>query len=75
MHINVRYYAMLKERRGMDAERVEVPSGTTARALYEQLFPEPRVPVQVAVAHAMVPVDTELNDGDEVVFLPPVGGG
>jgi len=75
MHIDVRYYAMLKERRGMDTERVEVPGGTTARALYALLFPEPRVPVQAAVGHAVVSLDTELNDGDEVVFLPPVGGG
>lgn len=75
MHVDVRYYAMLKERRGLDTERVEVPGGTTARALYEQLFAEPRVPVQAAVAHAMVPLDTELHEGDEVVFLPPVGGG
>jgi molybdopterin synthase catalytic subunit len=75
MHVDVRYYAMLKERRGLDAERVEVPEGTTARALYELLFPAPRVPVQAAVAHAVVSMDTPLRDGDEVVFLPPVGGG
>lgn len=75
MQVDVRYYAMLREARGCDAERVELPDGSTARALYEQLFPEPRVPVQVAVAHAVVGLDTVLNDGDEVVFLPPVGGG
>jgi len=75
MHVDVRYYAMLREARGRDAERVELPDGSTARALYEQLFPEPRVPVQVAVSHAVVGLDTVLTDGDEVVFLPPVGGG
>ncbi len=75
MQVTVRYYAMLKERRGVDSEVVEVSVGTTARELYEMLFPEPRVPVQVAVAHAVVPPGTVLEDGVEVVFLPPVGGG
>ena len=75
MQVTVRYYAMLKEQRGLERETVEVPSGTTAGALYEALFPPPRVPVQAAVAHQLVPLDTVLDYGAEVVFLPPVGGG
>ena len=75
MQVAVRYYAMLRERRGRDSERVVVSEGTTARQLYAQLFEPPRVPVQVAVQHRVVPMETVLRDGDEVVFLPPVGGG
>jgi molybdopterin converting factor small subunit len=66
---------MLKERRGRDEERVDVGLGTTAAQLYAQLFAEPRVPVSVAVNHKVVGATTVLCDGDEVVFLPPVGGG
>ncbi|EOD4151032.1 molybdopterin synthase sulfur carrier subunit [Vibrio cholerae] len=29
----------------------------------------------VAVNQSIVPFDTELNDGDEVAFFPPVTGG
>jgi len=28
-----------------------------------------------AVNHGYVPADTTLHEGDEVVFIPPVGGG
>ncbi len=75
MHITCRYVAMLRERRGLDQEVVEVPSGTTVSELYRSLFPSPAVPVGFAVAHCQVPADHALCDGDEVVFLPPVGGG
>jgi len=75
MVVKVRYVAMLRERRGLDAEDVTVAPGTTIGALYDHLFPPPAVPVGFARNHAQVSADTELVDGDEVVFLPPVGGG
>jgi len=75
MQVTVRYMAMLRERRGCDSEVVDVADGTTARQLYQELFPPPAVPVGYARNHAQVAPDTPLADGDEVVFLPPVGGG
>lgn len=75
MQVTVRYYAMLREARGRGEECLQVDEGCTAAALYARLFPAPRVPVKVAINHAVVPHETILQDGDEVVFLPPVGGG
>jgi len=73
--VSVRYVAMLRERRGRDAERLPVAAGTTIGELYDRLFPPPNVPVGYARNHAQVSADQVLADGDEVVFLPPVGGG
>ena len=38
--VTVRYFAVLRERRGRDEERVDVRDGTTVAALYADLFPE-----------------------------------
>lgn len=78
MKISVRYFAMLRERKGCESEQVEVPEGTTAGAAYERLFeagPSGRVPVAYAVNGAYAQATTLLSEGDEVAFLPPVGGG
>ena len=75
--VTVRYFAQLRERRGLDAEPVEVPAGTTVRALYDQIFPpdQGQVPVSYARNAATAAADEVLEDGDEVVFIPPIGGG
>lgn len=75
--VTVRYFAQLREARGVEVERVEIPAGTTAAALYARLFPGPlaALPVGFARNHALCRRDEPLADGDEVAFLPPVGGG
>ncbi|RME21561.1 MAG: MoaD/ThiS family protein [Deltaproteobacteria bacterium] len=76
--VTVRFFAMLRERRGRDAERVEVPEGTTVGQLHQRLFagqPELSMPVLYAVDQAYVPASTPLQDGCEVAFIPPLGGG
>ena len=76
--VTVRYFAVLKERRGTDLERVDVADGTTLRGLYDRLFPPGpagRPTVGFVRNLEVVPADTELHDGDEVGFLPPLGGG
>ena len=78
MDVSVRYFAVLREQRGTDEERLEVEPGTTAQALYETLFPAGaagRMPVAFAVNQAYVPGGTVLSAGDEVAFIPPLGGG
>lgn len=78
MQVCVRHFAVLRERRGCDEERVEVQPGETVEALYARLFPGGaggRLPVAFAVDHAYVRGDTPLHDGAEVAFIPPLGGG
>lgn len=76
--VTVRWFAMLRERRGTDTEIVSIEEGATAEAVYARLCPDEAsggLKVGYAVNEAMVPGGTALSDGDEVVFLPPVGGG
>lgn len=78
MHVQVRYFAALREKRGTTTEQVAVTEGETLEALYARLFPGPaesRVPVAFARNHAHAQPTEVVEDGDEVVFLPPVGGG
>lgn len=78
MQVHVRYFAVLRERRGRDEESVEVPAGTTVSTLYETLFPPGPagvLPVAFAVDHARVAADHVLAPDCEVAFLPPLGGG
>jgi len=78
IEVTVRYFAVLRERRGCDEERVPVAAGTTVAALYAELFPvgpQGRLPVLFAVDQAYVRADTVLREGAEVAFIPPLGGG
>lgn len=75
--VNLRHFAQLRERRGVDRETLEVPEGTTLRALYGELFDAIDGPLPVACLRNQVQASPEepVQDGDEVAFLPPFGGG
>jgi molybdopterin converting factor small subunit len=77
--LEVRYYAVLREQAGRGGERVST-SAATARDLYAELresrgFTLPAPLLRVAVNEEFADWDTELRDGDQVVFIPPVAGG
>ena len=77
--VQVRYYAILREQRGVSGEKVAT-GAATIRALYEELRARHRFGlepdrVRAAVNDAFVSPDAPLHDGDEVVFIPPVAGG
>ena len=73
--VQVLYFATLRDRRGRSSESVQVAAGTTLAELYASLFPVDRVPVAYARNAAYAKGDTQVQDGDEVCFLPPLGGG
>jgi molybdopterin converting factor small subunit len=73
--VTVLWFGPLRDHRGIASERVTVPEGTPLRALYGQLVPDLRLPVAFARNAQAVSGDEPVGDGDEVVFLPPVGGG
>lgn len=75
MRVTALYFATLREQRGARSEAVELPDGTTAGAAFARLFPGLDLRVAFAVNQATVASDTVLVDGDEVAFLPPLGGG
>ena len=79
MTVNVVYYAMFREAAGRGDEAVETESAD-AVALFDGLkekydFAMCRSHVRLAVNDAFVDWDTPLNDGDSIVFIPPVAGG
>ncbi len=75
MFVTARYFAALREQRGTAVERVELPAGTTAAQAFAALFPGLALRVAYAVNQSTVASDTVLHEGDEVAFLPPLGGG
>ncbi len=77
--ICVSYYAVLREQARTSQESL-CTQATTARQLYEELrdrwgFSLGVDRMQLAINNEFKGWDTLLNDGDEVVFIPPVAGG
>jgi molybdopterin converting factor subunit 1 len=81
MNIRIRYFASLREITEKNEEIVTVQEGATVAELREMLLARyPRLQAIMerclcAVNHEYVPSNLELLDNDEVVFIPPVGGG
>ena len=81
MQIQIRYFAVVRERLRRDTETLELPSGANAgQALdrlaekHEALAPLRRY-LQIAVNQETVPPSHPLHDGDELALIPPVAGG
>jgi molybdopterin synthase catalytic subunit len=83
MVLQVRLFAVLRERAGRDSLEIEVPEGATVaealRALGEESEPLATalaaMPVVMAVNRAYVDTDATLSAGDELALIPPVSGG
>lgn len=81
MHVHMRYFASVREVIGREQDQLELPADATAaqaRAAVEHCYP-PAAHVlascALAVNRAYVAADAALSDGDELVFIPPLGGG
>ena len=77
--VNIRYFAILREQRGLAGETLVTPAATAA-ALYEELrarhnFSLPQDRVRAALDEEFVAWDSPLREGQTVVFIPPVAGG
>jgi len=81
MLVKIRYFAALRETTGRGDDTLELPDGATVAEARERLTAtQPALarllPVcAVAVNRAYVAADHALTDGDELVFIPPLGGG
>lgn len=75
VNVVIRYFARLRELRGLDDETRRLPEGCTAAQAYAAVGLPAELPVAFAVNLERVPGSTVLRDGDELVFLPPMGGG
>ncbi len=79
MSVKILYFASLADRAGCIEESVDTQS-TTAKSIYEEAclrhgFTFGIDKLRVAVNGAFVGWEFVVNDGDEIVFIPPVSGG
>src|SRR2546429_3099316 len=81
MHIQIRYFASLREITGEGEEQLVVPDGATitdVRTMLLARYSQLRLILErcvYAVNRHYVPAETILKEGDELVFIPPTGGG
>lgn len=78
MAVEVRFFAVLRDRAGEDGCRVELPTGSTVASLRERvedLFPDLPDSYAVAVGLDYATGGRVLEDGDQVALIPPVSGG
>jgi MoaE-MoaD fusion protein len=74
--LEVKLFAMLRERAGSDSVTVELPEGSTVEDLLGELAPLiGAMPVRAAVNREYSTDAAPLSDGDEVALIPPVSGG
>jgi len=75
----VRYFALFREQAGCESETVDWPGGT-AKELFQLMSSKhsalkTQAAALVAVNDEMSDWESVLEDGDEVLFFPPVAGG
>jgi sulfur-carrier protein len=85
MKLQLRYFASIRESLGLEQEAIELPESVRTiddlRAhlrlrggIWSEVLGEGKV-LRCALNHQMVNASTELIDGAEVAFFPPVTGG
>jgi molybdopterin synthase catalytic subunit len=82
MRVDVRLFAILRERAGRDTVAVELDPGATVADAIAALAENAalsgvldRLPVTMAVNRDYADPSTELHSGDELALIPPVSGG
>jgi MoaE-MoaD fusion protein len=79
MRVHVKFFAIFRELRGVNAEWKDLAENTTIEQLwrgYAALSPQVAdIRAAFAVNQILVKPAHVLQDGDEVAFLPPVSGG
>lgn len=77
MAITVKFFAQLREQLGKNSLSIPFESSITIKKLWETISPELSMPNNTlcAINLEYVSKETEIKDGDEVAFFPPVTGG
>jgi MoaE-MoaD fusion protein len=78
--VRVRFFARLRDLTGVELEGVQLSTAATIADLYEALRREhPNLPergsVRGAINQEFAEWGSQVSDGDEVAFIPPVSGG
>jgi len=77
--VHIQYFAVLREQAGRGSEAIQTVAANP-EGLYEELrllrgLSVPRSMLRVAVNEEFSDWQRPLEDGDRVVFIPPVAGG
>ena len=77
--VHLQYFALLQEERGVDKETIQT-SAHTLEELYHTLKTQYGFQLNIDVLRVsqnctFVDWQTAIQDGDEIVFIPPVAGG
>ena len=79
IQIKVRYFAAFREATGAESEQVQTTAGSAAELFSECISRHDALQTykaaMIAINDEMADWDSALNDGDEVLFFPPVAGG
>jgi molybdenum cofactor biosynthesis protein MoaC/molybdopterin converting factor subunit 1 len=82
MEVEVRLFAVFRERAGHDRLALELPEGATVAEALRTLGERPELeqliaamPVRAALNREYVGEDATLSAGDELALIPPVSGG
>jgi molybdopterin converting factor small subunit len=77
--VTAHYFAVFRERAGCETESVSTASRTAAEFFGEMAdrhgFADARERCKVAINGSLSSWESALEDGDEVLFFPPVAGG
>jgi molybdopterin converting factor subunit 1 len=79
INIKVQYFAVLREQRGLSEEAVQTMA-KTAGDLYDEIADTNGLTfekslIRAAINDRFVDMSEQIEDGDKVVFIPPVAGG
>jgi molybdopterin synthase catalytic subunit len=81
IRINVKLFAILRERTGVGEMSIEIPDGSTIAYAAEEIARQrPQIKellprVAFAVNQEYQPRESKLNNRDELALIPPVSGG
>jgi molybdopterin synthase catalytic subunit len=81
MKVQVLYFAVVRERLGLDSEPIDLPDGGTGETLLAELARRHpplaglRHALKLAINEEFAPLDRRLAEGDVVALIPPVAGG